>query len=75
LTYLSPAIHTEFGQVFQVLGSDLPAVGASLEDLFVVEQFDDLAETAIVRQEDLASFLYFIYFRRDGLGRWLIEEM
>ena len=36
---------------------------------------DDLAEAVILRRDGATSFLYFIYFRRDSLGRWLIEEM
>jgi hypothetical protein len=40
-----------------------------------VEQIDDMAETVIVRQRGSTPFLFFIYFRRDGLGRWFIEEM
>ena len=75
LSYLSPAIRPQFGQVFQALGAKLPNIAASLENLVVVEQVDDLAETAVARQEEGSSFLYFIYFRRDGLGRWRIEEM
>jgi len=75
LSYLSPAIQPQFGQVFQALGAKLPNIAASLENLVVVEQVDDLAETAVARQEEGSSFLYFIYFRRDGLGRWRIEEM
>jgi len=75
LLHLSPTIQSQFGQVFQALGSNLPTIAASLEDLVVVERLVDLAEAAIVRQEGGTSFLYFIYFRQDGLGRWLIEEM
>ena len=75
LSYLSPAIQSQFGQVFQALGSSLPTIAASLESLLVVEQVDNLAEAAVVRQEGGTSFLYFVYFRRDSLGRWLIEEM
>jgi sugar lactone lactonase YvrE len=75
LAYLSPTIQSQFGQVFQTLGSSLGTIAASLEDLVVVEQLNDLAEAAIVRREGDTSFLYFIYFRRDSLGRWLIEEM
>ena len=75
LAHLSPAIQSHFGQVFQALGSNLPRIAAGLENLLVVEQVDDLAEAAVVRREGGTSFLYFIYFRRNSLGRWLIEEM
>jgi hypothetical protein len=75
LVYLSPTIQSEFGQLFQALGSNLPTIAASLEDLALVEQLDDLAEAAVVRQEGGTPFLYFIYFSRDGLGRWRIEGM
>src|SRR5438034_1058873 len=75
LAHLSPAIQSQFSEVFQALGSNLPDIAASLERLVVVERVDDLAEAAVVRQEGATAFLYFIYFRRDRLGRWLIEEM
>ncbi len=57
------------------LGPDLPAIAAALVNLEVLEQVGDLAEAAIVQQENGVPFLHFIYFRRDSLGRWLIEEM
>jgi sugar lactone lactonase YvrE len=75
LAHLAPNLQPRFQAVFQQLRTDLPAIAASLGDLEVLEQVGDLAETAIVQQENGAPFLYFIYFRRDGLGRWLIEEM
>jgi len=75
LAHLAPNLQPRFQTVFQQLRTDLPAVAASLGDLEVLEQVGDLAETAIVQQENGAPFLYFIYFRRDSLGRWLIEEM
>jgi hypothetical protein len=61
--------------VFQQLGADLPGIAAGLGNLEVLEQLDDLAEAVIVQQENGVPRLYFIYFRRDSLGRWLIEEM
>ena len=75
LAHLAPNLQPRFQAVFQQLQTDLPAIAASLGDLEVLEQVGDLAETAIVQQENGAPFLYFIYFRRDGLDRWLIEEM
>lgn len=75
LAHLAPNLQSRFQAVFQQLQTDLPAIAAGLGDLEVVEQVGDLAETAIVQQENGAPFLYFIYFRRDSLGRWLIEEM
>jgi len=75
LAHLAPNLQPRFQAVFQQLQTDLPVVAAGLGDLEVLEQVGDLAETAIVQQENGAPFLYFIYFRRDSLGRWLIEEM
>jgi hypothetical protein len=53
----------------------LPTIAANLEDIVVIDQSDDLAEAAVVRQQDGQPRMYFIYFRRNGLGQWLIEEM
>jgi hypothetical protein len=36
---------------------------------------ENLAETALIQVEDGAPRLYFIYFRRDNRGQWLIQEM
>jgi hypothetical protein len=62
-------------QVFADLGPSLPAVAATLRDINVTGQLGDLAEAVIVQEESSGPQLYFIQFRRDGLGRWLIEEM
>ena len=75
LTLISPAIRSQFSRVFQALGQNLSTIAGTLENLAVVENLDDLAEAVIQRREGATSFLYFIYFRRDSLGRWLIEEM
>jgi hypothetical protein len=75
LAHLAPSLRSRFETVFQQLGTALPAIATSLGNLEVVEQVGELAETVIVQQEDGVPMLYFIYFRRDSLGRWLIEEM
>jgi hypothetical protein len=75
LMYLSPAIEAQFAAIFAQLGAALPGIAASLESLVVVDQVEDLAETAVLRQEGEEWFIYFVYFRRDALGRWRIEEM
>jgi len=75
LTQLSPAIRSQFARIFQALGPTVSTIAGSLENLAVVENLDDLAEAVILRRDGATSFLYFIYFRRDSLGRWLIEEM
>jgi hypothetical protein len=75
LQHLSPAIRPQFGQILQNFGASLPAVAGGLEDIVASGQADSLAEAVLLREQDGQSFLYFIYFRRDTLGRWLIEEM
>ena len=75
LAQISPAIRSQFSRVFQALGQNLSTIAGTLETLAVVENLDDLAEAVIQRREGATSSLYFIYFRRDSLGRWLIEEM
>jgi sugar lactone lactonase YvrE len=72
---VSPTLQPQLTRVFQALGTSLPAVASTLEPLVVVERVDDLAEAAIRRDERGTPFLYFIYFRRNSLGQWLIEEM
>jgi hypothetical protein len=75
LSFLSPTLQPRMEVVFQQLGSDLPAVAASLGALRVTDQLGDLAEAVLAQDEATGRKLYFIQFRRDGLGRWLIEEM
>ncbi len=75
LDHLTPSIRPRFEAAFQQLGGDLPAIAAGLGNIEVLEQLDDIAEAAIVQQENNSPMLYFIYYRRDILGRWLIEEM
>ena len=41
----------------------------------MTDQVGDLAEAVVLQSEPAGQQLYFIQFRRDSLGRWLIEEM
>ena len=75
LSFLAPPLQSRLGPVFQQLGADLPAIVAGLGILHVTDQAGDLAEAVVTQDESSGPALYFIQFRRDGLGRWLIEEM
>jgi hypothetical protein len=75
LSYLTPGLQGRLQPLFQQLGAALPQVAASLGDLTVLSQVEDLAEGVLVQPENGTPYLYFIYFRRDSLGRWLIEEL
>jgi sugar lactone lactonase YvrE len=75
LDHVVPRVRPRFASVFQQLGVSLPAIAAGLGNLEVLEQGGNLAETAILQMENGVPRLHLIYFRRDGLGRWLIEEM
>ena len=75
LSFLAPTLQSRLEPVFQQLGADLPAVVTALGDVHVTDQAGDLAEAVLLQDEASGPALYFIQFRRDGLGRWLIEEM
>lgn len=75
LTYLSPALRARFAPILQQLGPDLSMIAAGLGPIELIDEVDNLAEAAIVQVENGAPRLYFIYFRRDNRGRWLIQEM
>jgi hypothetical protein len=75
MLFLSPALQPRMQRVFQQLGGNLAAVMSSFGDLQVTDQVGDLAEAVLVQDEPSGRQLYFIQFRRDSLGRWLIEEM
>ena len=75
LSFVAPVLRPRMEQVFYDLGSSLPLLAAALGDLNVTDQLGDLAEAVVVQNEASGPQLYFIQFRRDSLGRWLIEEM
>jgi hypothetical protein len=75
LAFVAPNLRPRMEQLFNQLGADLPAAAATLGDIGVTDQLGDLAEAVLTRDEPSGRQLYFILFRRDGLGRWLIEEM
>jgi hypothetical protein len=75
LAYLSPALRGRFEPIFQQLAADLPTIAAGLGPIELIDQVGNLAEAALVQVEDGASRLYFVYFRRDHRGQWLIQEM
>jgi hypothetical protein len=75
LAHLTPKLQARFRTIFQDLGTALPTIAAGLGDLEVLDQVGNLAETVILQAEEGAPMLYFIYFRRNLFGQWLIEEM
>jgi sugar lactone lactonase YvrE len=75
LAYLSPALRGRFEPIFQQLAADLPSIATSLGPVELIDQVENLAEAALVQIEDGAPRLYFVYFRRDHRGQWLIQEM
>jgi hypothetical protein len=75
LTFLGPDLQLRLESVFQSLGAALPTVAAGLGDLHVTDQAGDLAEAVALQEEAAGTALYLIQYRRDGPGRWLIEEM
>jgi hypothetical protein len=75
LEHLTPGLRPQFATLFQRLGADLPSIAAAFSSIDLIDQVDDVAETALIQVEDSSAFLYFVYFRRDNRGRWLIQEM
>jgi sugar lactone lactonase YvrE len=75
LAHLSPTLRARFEPILQQLEPDLATVAASLGSIELIDQVDNLAEAAIVQTEDGSPRLYFVYFRRDTRGQWLIQEM
>jgi hypothetical protein len=75
MAFLSVTIQPRMQAVFQELGSALPMVADGLGQLDVTDQAGSLAEAVLVQEEPEGASLYFIHFRRDSLGRWLIDEM
>jgi sugar lactone lactonase YvrE len=75
LAYLSPRLQSRFDAIIQQLEQGLPQIADGLATIELIDQVDDLAEAALVQVEDGVARLYFVYFRQDNLGRWLIHEM
>jgi sugar lactone lactonase YvrE len=75
LAHLTPGLRPQFTALFQLLGPDLFGIAAGFPPIELIDQVGDLAEAALVQIEQGTPILYFIYFRRDNRGRWLIQEM
>jgi len=75
LAHLAPALRSRFEPILQQLGPALPAIATGFGPIELIDQIEDLAETAILQTEDGVARLYFVYFRRDNRGQWLIQEM
>jgi sugar lactone lactonase YvrE len=75
LAHLGPALRSRFEPILQQLGPALPAIAAGFGPIELIDQVEDLAETAMLQSEDGVTRLYFVYFRRDNRGQWLIQEM
>jgi hypothetical protein len=74
-TMLNPELQERFVRIFQELGPDLPTIADTLGNLEVIDQVGDIAEGVVVLPRAGRPRLFFIYFWRDALGRWLIGEM
>lgn len=75
LKYFDESVKDKFTRVFSDLGSDLPAITASFEDITLVSFTGDIAEYAIGRNQDGQRYIYFIYFMKDKDGIWKIKGM
>jgi hypothetical protein len=75
LSFVAPALRSRLEPVFQQLGGALSGIAASFGSVHVTDRAGDLAEAVLIQQESSGPALYSIQFRRDSLGRWLIEEM
>jgi hypothetical protein len=75
LAHLTPTAQERFGPIFQTLSPNLPTIAAGLGDVDVTGVTSTLAEVALVQQRDGVPRLFFIYFRRNAVGQWFIEEM
>ena len=70
----TPGLRSQFASLFQRLEADLPAIAAGFPSI-------DLIDQSVIppKRHDPGRggvcILYFIYFRRDNQGRWLIQEM
>jgi sugar lactone lactonase YvrE len=75
LAHLTPGLRPQFATLFQQLGADLSSIASTFPTIDLVDQVADVAEAALIQVEQETPYLYFIYFRRDNRGRWLIQEM
>ncbi len=75
LAHLTPSLRSRFEPVFQQLGPDLPVIAAGLGGIELIDQVGHLAEAAFLQAADGVTRLYFVYFRRDNRGQWLIQDM
>ena len=75
LAHLTPGLRPQLAMLFQSLGTDLSTIASGFPSIDLIDQVADVAETALIQVEHDTPYLYFIYFRRDNRGRWLIQEM
>jgi hypothetical protein len=75
LAHLAPSLRSRFEPILQQLGAAVPGIATALGGVELIDQVDDLAEAAVLQAEDGVTRLYFVYFRRDTRGQWLIQEM
>lgn len=75
LNYFDDSVKDKFSRVFSDLGSDLPSIVASFEDITLISFIGDIAEYSIGRNQDGKRYIYFIYFMKDENGIWKIRGM
>lgn len=75
INYFEDSVTEKYSRIFTDLGSDLPSIAASLEDITLISFTGDIAEYAIGRNQDGKRYIYFIYFMKDENGIWKIKGM
>jgi hypothetical protein len=65
---------SQYQQVFELFGNNLPAVASSLPDLQLIKIIGDLAEYYVIQLEGGTQKAHFIYFVKDEDGLWKLAS-
>jgi len=75
LQALAKGVRDRYRLALQALGTDLPAIAASIGDIQILSVEGGMAEGITVRVEDGEPRVYFIYLTPDDDGTWRILGM
>ena len=78
LTYHQSDMREKYAAIYSALGSELPVLTQQMREISPI-YFDDVLAKYRIRQDhnidgQTVTITYYIYFRRDENGLWLIEK-
>jgi hypothetical protein len=78
LNYIAPSSRQKYSEAFTALQADIVQIATNMQDVEIVYVNDAVTKYRIKREQTIngqySTISYYIYYRKDSNGQWLIDE-